>query len=233
MTLERTLEPEVMDSVEEANDYDGMDHSTVNQVFVKEMLVFLRERASSHSPSSGILMADLGTGTIRIPLELTDQWPGCWRIAACDLSFEMLKLGRQHVHRCGRESLICPVHCDAKRLPFANRSVFVLMSNSIMHHIPHPLTLFKETRRCLAERGHVFFRDLLRPDSEDEVESLVATYAGKENAHAQKMFRESLHAALTVPEVDHMLQLAGFTGLRAVRSSDRHWTVAGSSRPRP
>ena len=32
--LPRVLEPEVMDTAEEARDYDAMDHSQVNRVFV-------------------------------------------------------------------------------------------------------------------------------------------------------------------------------------------------------
>ncbi len=38
MSLGRTLEPEVMDTVEEAVDYDSMDHSTVNHAFVQDLL---------------------------------------------------------------------------------------------------------------------------------------------------------------------------------------------------
>ena len=38
MSLERMLEPEVMDTVAEAHDYDCMDHSGVNQVFVTDLL---------------------------------------------------------------------------------------------------------------------------------------------------------------------------------------------------
>ena len=38
VALERVLEPEVMDSPEEALDYDSMDHSGVNQLFVDDMI---------------------------------------------------------------------------------------------------------------------------------------------------------------------------------------------------
>ena len=40
--LTRILEPEVMDSAEEARDYDAMDHGTVNRVFVADFLGFAR-----------------------------------------------------------------------------------------------------------------------------------------------------------------------------------------------
>ena len=43
MSLKRVLEPEVMDTIEEARDYDQMDHSAVNQLFVADMLAFIGE----------------------------------------------------------------------------------------------------------------------------------------------------------------------------------------------
>ena len=43
MNLKRVLEPEVMDTPEEANDYNDMDHSQVNEVFVQDMLAFASE----------------------------------------------------------------------------------------------------------------------------------------------------------------------------------------------
>ena len=42
MALKRVLEPEVMDTPEEARDYDGMDHSEVNQLFVDDLLAFVK-----------------------------------------------------------------------------------------------------------------------------------------------------------------------------------------------
>ena len=36
--LDRILEPEVMDTAEEARDYDSMDHSTVNDLFASDFL---------------------------------------------------------------------------------------------------------------------------------------------------------------------------------------------------
>ena len=36
--LDRELEPEVMDDENEAADYDQMDHSEVNRIFVRDLL---------------------------------------------------------------------------------------------------------------------------------------------------------------------------------------------------
>ena len=61
MALERVLEPEVMDTVEEAQDYDSMDHSLVNEIFVQDLL--------ATGPIEGEVL-DVGTGTAQIPIEL-------------------------------------------------------------------------------------------------------------------------------------------------------------------
>jgi hypothetical protein len=66
----------------------------------------------------------------------------------------------------------------------------------------------------------------LRPDSEPHLRHLVETYAGDADVHQQKMFAESLHAALTLEE---MRSLAGRFGIAPdciQQTSDRHWTLA-------
>jgi len=63
--LPRVLETEAMDTLDEAVDYDAMDHAEVNRAFVDDLLTAVgREEA----PLAGVL--DLGTGTALIPIEL-------------------------------------------------------------------------------------------------------------------------------------------------------------------
>ena len=80
--LPRVLEPEVMDSAEEATDYDAMDHAQVNRVFVADFLTFWR-------PSGRVL--DVGTGTAQIPIELCLQAEGI-TVVAIDAAHHMLKV---------------------------------------------------------------------------------------------------------------------------------------------
>ena len=44
MPIPRILEPEVMDSPQDAEDYDQMDHSAVNRVFVEDLLAALTDK---------------------------------------------------------------------------------------------------------------------------------------------------------------------------------------------
>jgi ubiquinone/menaquinone biosynthesis C-methylase UbiE len=216
--LTRILEPELMDTPEEARDYDEMDHREVNRRFVDDLLAVLGEAEFSGD------VLDLGTGTALIPIELAKRAGHC-RIMAADAAISMLELARYNVEIAGLGQRIQLTHVDAKRMPFADGMFDVVMSNSIIHHIPEPLAVLREAARVLKPGGLLFFRDLLRPATTDELDSLVATYAGNENAHSQQMFRDSLHAALTLDEVRALAEQIGVLGEKIEQTSDRHWTL--------
>src|SRR5262245_22713000 len=135
--LPRVLEPEVMDSAEEARDYDGMDHSTVNAVFVANFLAVWTGR----NP-----LLDVGTGTAQIPIALGKASTSA-EIVAIDLADHMLALGRENVQRAGLDRRIRLERVDAKRMPYATGSFGGVISNSIIHHIPDPAAVFAEMAR--------------------------------------------------------------------------------------
>ena len=116
---------------------------------------------------------------------------------------------------------------DCKKLPEATASFDAVMSNSIVHHIPQPGSVLKELWRVLKPGGLMFVRDLMRPDDVETLESLVTTYAGDANTHQKQMFRDSLHAALTVEEVRELVRDYGLSSDSVKATSDRHWTIQG------
>ena len=234
--LTRRLEPEVMDTVEDAHDYDSMDHSTVNRVFVDDLLTFRRRtrESSDRSLTTSATVAaahqflnvlDVGTGTALIPIELCRREVAC-RITAIDLAAEMLKLADLNIARANLASRIQAEQIDAKHMPYAASVFDAVISNSIVHHIPEPRDVFEEMLRVLRSSGVLFVRDLLRPQSLAEVDHLVANYAGRENAHSQQLFRDSLHAALSLSEVRELAAACGIAASAAQQTSDRHWTLA-------
>jgi ubiquinone/menaquinone biosynthesis C-methylase UbiE len=217
--MERVLEPEVMDSASEAADYDTMDHSHVNQLFVSDLL---RVRADLHE------VLDVGAGTAQIPLALCREHPTV-RVVAIDLAEHMLRVGRQNVDRAGMTQRIRLERCDAKQMPFPPASFDAIMSNSIVHHIPAPFTVLSEMKRVVKPCGLLFVRDLLRPRDEAELQAFVRQYAGDANAHQQQMFADSLHAALTLEEVREMIGRLGFAPATVQQTSDRHWTWSATA----
>lgn len=221
--LPRTLEPEVMDTADEAADYDAMDHSQVNRVFVDDFLTEVRDQRSEVShPHLSLL--DVGTGTALIPIELASRKLG-FHITGVDLAEEMLIVGRRNVERAGHSDCISLERVDAKGLPYPDASFAAVMSNSIIHHIPEPRGALAEMLRVLQPGGLLFIRDLLRPESADEVERLVRTYAGEESPRQQQLFRQSLHAALTVEEVAALMSNLNQPAACVAQTTNRHWTI--------
>jgi ubiquinone/menaquinone biosynthesis C-methylase UbiE len=212
--LPRVLEPEVMDTVEEARDYNAMDHDLVNRVFCRDFLAVW----NGLNP-----ILDVGTGTALIPLELCRQSPDTL-VTGVDLAEQMLIVGRDNVRRAGLDKRIELRRCDAKALSFEAGSFGAVISNSIVHHIPEPGAVFREMIRVTRPGGTLFVRDLLRPIDRDTLRRLVETYTCGANEHQQQMFADSLQAALTLAEVRDHISSMGFSPESVQQTTDRHWT---------
>jgi len=212
--LTRILEDEVMDTNAEASDYDAMDHAAVNQAFVDDLL------ASGEVVGEVI---DLGTGTAQIPILLCQHVDDC-RVMAIDLSTAMLDLARLNIEVNSLIDRIALAHIDSKQLVYDDDQFDLVISNSIVHHIPDPSPVIAEAVRVTKPGGRLFFRDLLRPDDDATVKQLVATYAAEADDHQRKMFDDSLRAALSLEEIREIVVALGFEAETVVQTSDRHWT---------
>jgi ubiquinone/menaquinone biosynthesis C-methylase UbiE len=224
--IPRILEPEVMDTETEAIDYNTMDHSQVNRVFVDDLLAALGPGAIA-TGRDPVRILDVGTGTALIPIELCRR-PGRWHVTAADLAQSMLEVAAENIASAGLRDCISLEHLDAKRLPFENGRFDVVMTNSILHHIPDPRQCFAEMVRVVAPHGLLFVRDLLRPETAAELNRLVALYAGDANESQQEMFGASLHAALMLDEVQALAIPFGITADCVRQTTDRHWTLCWS-----
>ncbi|MCA9038725.1 MAG: class I SAM-dependent methyltransferase [Planctomycetaceae bacterium] len=220
--IPRVLEPEVMDDAEEAREYNEMDHSEVNQVFVTDLLWEVAQCGLDET----LRVLDVGTGTALIPIELCLQATESHQIIAIDLAEEMLKLARKNVEEAGLENQVELKLVDAKGLPEELGLFDLVMSNSIVHHIPEPGPVLGEMYRALKPGGFLFVRDLLRPAHEKELEQLVELYAGEESPRARQLFTDSLRAALTLKELDALCHEAGIDRFTLKATSDRHWTLS-------
>jgi ubiquinone/menaquinone biosynthesis C-methylase UbiE len=214
--MKRIPEPEVMDTEAEAQEYDAMDFVEVNSAFAQDAIAIAPETAT---------VLDSGTGTARIPILIAQQRPH-WHITAIDLADSMLALAERNVRQAGLLGQIKLEKVDSKKLPYADKSFDFVMSNSIVHHLPDPLPYFHEIQRVLRPEGGIFLRDLMRPDSEVEVNRLVSEIGPEYSPHQAQLFRDSLFAAFTVPEVQEMLSQAGLSDVEVYASSDRHWTAS-------
>jgi ubiquinone/menaquinone biosynthesis C-methylase UbiE len=233
--FDRVLEPEVMDTAEEARDYDAMDHAAVNARFCDDFLAFARTRG--RDPRTLVApprVIDFGTGTALIPIELCGRADG-FTVVAIDLAEHMLALARENVKRAGLSNRILLERVDAKGTPYDDGAFGATLSNSIVHHIPEPARALAEMWRVTAKGGLLFVRDLHRPGGDAEVGRLVELHAGASPSDPElapsfdrqrELLRASLRAALTVSEIATIVAPLGIPASAVRITSDRHWTLA-------
>jgi len=215
-SLQRILEPEVMDTLEEALEYDSMDHSQVNEVFCNDFF-------AARNLTDGVQILDVGTGTAQIPIAMCRRNIGL-KITAIDLAESMLTLGNKNIQTARLEDSITLDQVDSKKMPYCDESFDQVISNSIIHHIPNPLECFKEMIRVTKKDGLLFIRDLLRPFSMVELHNIVNLHAGDATPKQKQLFTDSLHASLSLAEVREMVKLFGVEAFTVIQSSNRHWT---------
>lgn len=137
----------------------------------------------------------------------------------------MLITGERNIEKAELQSQIKLELVDAKKSPYSEHSFDMVISNSIVHHLPNPLVFFEEVKRVLKPRGGIFIRDLFRPETPELKEELVDKYPRDCNQHQQQLFRDSLQASLTLFEVEKIVKDAGIKEVKIYQSSDRHWTA--------
>ena len=217
--MERVPEPELMDDPAQARAYAEADFSEPHEMFVAAF----RERLGI--PRGPV--ADLGCGPADVTIRFARAFPEVC-IEAVDGAVAMLALARAAVERAG---LGRRVHLLRGRIPEAppGEGLYgTVISNSLLHHLPDPLDLWRTVRRIGAPGAAVFVMDLMRPRDEAEWERLVETYAAGAPPVLRRDFRASLAAAWRPEEVAAQLAATGLgKALRVEALSDRHLAVWG------
>jgi ubiquinone/menaquinone biosynthesis C-methylase UbiE len=214
--MDRILEPEVMDTWLEATAYDAMDFTAVNMTFTTDALAL-----DPHA----IKVLDVGTGTARIPILMCQQRPQ-YLFTGIDLAQSMLIIGQRNIEEANLTQRIKLERVDSKRMPYPDLEFDMVVSNSLVHHLPDPLALFQEISRLVKIDGAILIRDLIRPDNDLIVNELVAKFGGDYDRHQQQLFYDSLQAALTLAEVQEIIDRVGLTGVKLSQTSELHWTLA-------
>ena len=218
--MKRCPEPELMDSEAQTLAYAEADFNESNSLFTERFL----ERFAD-LPASG-RMADLGCGPGDITIRLARALPG-WELTGLDAGPNMLERARE---RLATERDAPRVRFQLARLPdsgLPSRDWDAVVSNSLLHHLPDPQTLWASVRQLGAPGAAVQVMDLLRPDSLEQAQRLVERYAADAPDILREDFYNSLLAAYTTEEVSAQLIRAGLDRLKIETASDRHWIVSG------
>lgn len=213
--MERTPEPQTLTPSEEAAEYHAMDHDAVNRQFVDDLL----------KRPTGPRVIDLGCGPAGIPIELCQRDPA-FEVMAVDGEVEMLEVAKREIDIAGCLGQITLNHASVEEMEMYDDEIAdTVISNSLLHHLDEPEIGLRVAVRLARKGGRVFLRDLARPENHEQTEQLVATYCQGENANAQQLFRQSLHASLTLDEIREMARGLGISNDDVQMTSDRHWTL--------
>jgi 2-polyprenyl-3-methyl-5-hydroxy-6-metoxy-1,4-benzoquinol methylase len=208
-----------MDLQAEVDAYAQADFSQVNQRFVDHVL--------ANAPADRALrVLDIGCGPADIPIMIALARPH-WKITAVDASSPMLQVAaKKAAHELARN--IRFRLADAKHLPSDLGEFELIISNSLLHHLPEVKDFWRSLKARAARGATVVLRDLARPASELDARLLVSSYAGGEPELLQEEYYRSLLAAFTVEEVRKQLDDAGLKKLGVQMVSDRHLDVSGT-----
>jgi len=218
--LERIPEPELMDDESQARAYAEADFETPHTLFVQ----LFGERFPDLRVNGSVL--DLGCGPADVTIRFARAFPHC-RIHGVDGSQAMLKHGCAALEREDLKPRVRLIHAYLPSAALAGRGDDLVISNSLLHHLADPAVLWRGVKSAARPGAAVFVMDLMRPDSEAAVESLVQTYAAGEPEVLRRDFHNSLLAAYTPEEVRAQLAAAALDALAVEVVSDRHLIVHG------
>ena len=217
--MQRIPEPELMDEPEQARAYAQADFAEPHQAFVEHF----RQCFPGHCPRQ---VLDLGCGAADITIRFARAYPEC-TLTGVDGAAAMLALARAAVAQAGLGDRI---QLQQARLPETTllRGVFdTVISNSLLHHLRDPQTLWQAVKQYAAPGAAVFAMDLRRPDSREQASAIVEQYSGTEPEILKRDFFNSLLAAFRPDEITEQLAQAGLAPFRVEAAGDRHVMVHG------
>ncbi len=212
--MQRILEPEAMDTAEEAEGYDRMDHSEANAAFVSRLFEL----------GAAGRMLDLGTGPAHVPI-LVCARDAKAHVIGVDLAHHMLRIAHKNVEESDLAARIELLHGDAKDLGLGDGTFDAVFSNTILHHIPDPRPFLREAARLVRPGGVLLIRDLFRPQSAARVQELVSLHAADCDDYQRELFAASLHAAFTPEELRELCDECGLEAAEVILDSDRHVSI--------
>jgi len=218
--MKRTPEPELMDSQAQTRAYAEADFSDSNTLFTDSFAAAFPDLKANGN------LVDLGCGPADICIRLSDLLPG-WQLTGLDAGENMLRRAAEAIASSDKKGRITLRLSYLPDTGLTSHSFDAVVSNSLLHHLPEPLTLWETINRIGRPGGAITVMDLRRPDSETQAELLVENYAQGAPDILKEDFYNSLLAAYTPAEIEKQLQQAGLQKLKLALPSDRHWLVTG------
>ena len=218
--MKRIPEPELMEGREQARAYARADFEEPHSRFLSLMQDMFPVR------EVGPWVTDLGCGAADISIRVAEAYPDC-KVHGVDASRAMLDYGHRAIRVAGLEGRVQLHSGYLPGVTFPRPSYDTIISNSLLHHLPDPMILWREVRRLSRPGSGVFVMDLLRPGDRRRARELVRTYCSDEPEILRRDFYHSLLAAYRPDEISDQLRKTDLAHLEVRTVSDRHLLVSG------
>lgn len=217
--MQRIPEPELMDDEAQARAYAEADFEEPHNHFIE-----LFQQTYPELDVNGSVL-DLGCGPADISLRFARAYPEC-ELHGVDGAVAMLALGDKAIKRAGLQDRIRLLQGYLPGVSLPLQQYDIMISNSLLHHLADPMTLWQAVQDYAAPTAPVFIMDLMRPESTLQAQAMVDEYAAGEPEVLQHDFFHSLLAAYTPQEVQQQLSVLALP-LSVKVVSDRHLVVSG------
>lgn len=216
--MERLAEPELMDSPEQVSAYIQADFSLAHNQLLDAFEVKFPNYAPEH-------ILDLGCGAADITLRFARLFPQA-NLLGLDAGNNMLLQAKSAISAETYEKRVSLVQAHLPCLALRAHKFDAVVSNSLLHHLNDPEDLWSAISYTAAPGAAIAVMDLMRPDSEADLNELLRRYAADAPPILKEDFEHSLRAAYRVEEVMAQLSVIGLD-LSVEAISDRHLLVTG------
>jgi ubiquinone/menaquinone biosynthesis C-methylase UbiE len=216
--IDRVLEPELMEDLEQVFAYAKADFKIPHKQFVQRL------KAIVQNPSFSGTVLDLGCGPGDISCQVAKAFPLC-KIDAIDGSSLMIAYAVNSMPS-GLQARLNFIHGKLPDTILPESSYDLIFSNSLLHHLPDPQILWQVIKQHSKSGTRIAVMDLTRPGTKIMAKTLVEMYATNEPKILQSDFYCSLLAAFTPKEINKQLAEAGLS-LTVEQISDRHVFISG------
>jgi ubiquinone/menaquinone biosynthesis C-methylase UbiE len=225
LDLPRIPEPEVMDDSGEVEAYSSAAAQAHLDAIDNTLIDHALRLVRGCEQGRGL---DIGTGPGQIVIKLARRLTR-WSFVSVDRSPGMIVQARANLAAAanGIPERVAFELADGNRLPFRDESFDLVMCNSVLHHLAEPEKLLSEIARLVNSNGAILLRDLRRPNR--LAYPLHVCWHGRNySGEMLRLYRDSVRAAYTVPELHRLLESSGITGARVF---EHHSTHIGVERP--
>lgn len=222
--MERIPEEELMNTEEQAKAYAFADFSEAHNLFIETF----NEKFANDGFNSGFndVVLDLGCGPCDITRRFANAYPES-AFHAVDGAALMLKYGKELNEKANLAHRIKLVEACLPDAELPQQFYHIIISNSLLHHLHNPFTLWETIKKHAKPYAHVFVMDLMRPIDEPTVKFLSSEYVKNEPEIVTDDFEKSLRASFTIKEVRQQLDEMALTNLKVEEASDRHMVIYG------